>query len=299
MQNTDKLISVVMCTYNGAKYLKEQIDSILQQTIADFELVVCDDCSNDGTWEILQDYASSNDKIRVCRNERNLGFLKNYEKALGLASGEYVALSDQDDIWMPNHLEVLVNLLGDRTIACGNSLLVDENGDSLGMTLKEQEDLTVVSDNPMDVALSIMVYRNPFQGAAMLFRRSFLEKALPIPEGVKYHDSWFAALACFMEGISYTDEVILYYRMHGENLSGLHSKKSRGNILNKRYKGEYILDRPIMLEAIVNQKVVDSISKKRIAAWLKRYFNLNRDTQVGRMVNRVFFHRYRKAICSI
>ena len=299
MQNTDNLISVVMCTYNGAKYLKEQIDSILQQTIADFELVVCDDCSNDGTWEILQEYAANDERIRVCRNGQNLGFLKNYEKALGLASGTYIAMSDQDDIWMANHLEVLMNLLGERTIACGNSLLVDENGDSLDMTLKEQEDLTVVSEKPMDVALSIMVYRNPFQGAAMLFRRSFLEKALPLPDGVGYHDSWFAALACFMKGISYTDEVILKYRMHGENLSGLHSKKSRGNILNKRYRGEYIVDRPIMLEAIVNRKVVDSISQKRVAGWLKRYFNLNRDTLVGRMENRVFFHMYRKSICSL
>ena len=293
------MISVVMCTYNGAKYVKEQVDSILQQTEADFELVVCDDCSNDGTWEILQEYASGHDDIRIFRNEQNLGFLKNYEKALGLASGEYIALSDQDDIWMPNHLEVLMNLLGERTIACGNSLLVDENGNSLGMSLKEQEDLTVVSENPLDLALSVMVYRNPFQGAAMLFRRSFLEKALPIPEGINYHDSWFAALACFMEGVSYTDEVILYYRMHGENLSGLHSKKNRGSILNKRYEGEYIVDRPIMLEAIVNRKVVDSVSKKRVAAWLKRYFNLNRDTMVGKMVNRVFCHKYRKAIGSL
>lgn len=288
-----------MCTYNGAKYVKEQLDSILQQTVADFELVVCDDCSNDGTWEILQEYASGHDIIRLFKNEQNLGFLKNFEKAMGLASGEYIALSDQDDIWMPNHLEVLMNLLGERTIACGNSLLVDENGNSLGMSLKEQEDLTVVSENPLDLALSVMVYRNPFQGAAMLFRRSFLEKALPIPEGINYHDSWFAALACFMEGISYTDEVILCYRMHGENLSGLHSKKSRGSILNKRYEGKYIVDRPIMLEAMVNRKVLDSFSKKRIAAWLKRYFNLNRDTMVGRMVNRVFFHRFRKAICSL
>lgn len=293
------MISVVMCTYNGAKFIKEQVDSILQQTEADFELVVCDDCSNDGTWEILQEYASGHDDIRIFRNEQNLGFLKNYEKALGLASGEYIALSDQDDIWMPNHLEVLKNLLGERTIACGNSLLVDEKGNPLGMTLKEQEDLTVVSENPLDLALSVMVYRNPLQGAAMLFRRSFLEKALPIPEGIKYHDSWFAALACFMEGVSYTDEVILCYRMHGENLSGLHTKKNRGNILNKRYEGEYIVDRPIMLEAIMNRKVVDSVSKKRVAVWLKRYFNLNRDTMVGKMVNRVFCHKFRKAIGSL
>lgn len=293
------MISVVMCTYNGAKYLKEQIDSILQQTIADFELVVCDDCSDDGTWEILQDYASSNDKIRVCRNERNLGFLKNYEKALGLASGEYVAMSDQDDIWMPNHLEVLMKLLGEKTIACGNSLLVDENGGSLGMTLKEQEDLTVVSDNPMDVALSIMVYRNPFQGAAMLFRRSFLEKALPIPEGVKYHDSWFAALACFMEGISYTDETILKYRLHGGNQSGLHKKRNRRVIIEKRYDGEFIEDRPIVLQQIKERKVIDSISKRWTAMWLKRYFNLDRKTKAGEMENRLFFHLFRGRICSV
>ena len=293
------MISVVMCTYNGAKYVKEQLDSIVQQTVADFELVICDDCSNDGTWEILQEYAANDNRIRICRNKQNLGFLKNYEKALGLASGAYVAMSDQDDIWMTNHLEVLMNLLGERTIACGNSLLVDENGDSLDMTLKEQEDLTVVSDNPMDVALSIMIYRNPFQGAAMLFRRSFLEKALPIPEGVKYHDSWFAALACFMEGISYTDETIMRYRLHGGNQSGLHKKRNRRVIVEKRYNGEYIEDRPIVMQQIKERKVIDSMSKRWVAMWLKRYYDLDRNTKVGEMENRLFFHLFRDRICSV
>ena len=192
-----------------------------------------------------------------------------------------------------------MKVLGKKTIACGNSLLVDEIGNSLGITLKEQEDLTLVPKNPLDMALSVMVYRNPFQGAAMLFRRSFLKKALPVPEGVNYHDSWFAALACFMDGVSYTDIIVLNYRIHGENQSGIHNKRNRSFVAKRRYDGIYVEDRPILLNSIIKRGLVDSFSKRWIVYWLWQYYNANRNTRIGKFQNRLFFHMYRSAIYSM
>ena len=108
------MIGIAMTTYNGEKYLKEQIDSILNQTVSDFELIVCDDVSSDSTMDILNGYAAKDSRVHVFRNEENLGFLKNFEKAIRICldrGAEYVALADQDDIWTENHLEVLADTM--------------------------------------------------------------------------------------------------------------------------------------------------------------------------------------------
>ena len=107
------MISIAMATYNGEKYLREQIDSILNQTIQDFELIVCDDCSTDTTWNILLEYQSQDKRIKCYRNEENLGFKKNFEKAIKLCTGEYIALSDQDDIWLEEKVETMIGIMND------------------------------------------------------------------------------------------------------------------------------------------------------------------------------------------
>ena len=108
------MISIAMATYNGEKYLAEQLDSILAQTVQDFELIVCDDCSSDSTAEILSRYAEKDSRIKIFVNEKNLGFVKNFEKAVSLCSGEYIALSDQDDVWFAGHLEILLRNIKDK-----------------------------------------------------------------------------------------------------------------------------------------------------------------------------------------
>ena len=127
------MISIAMATYNGSKYLSEQIDSILSQTYSDFELVVTDDCSTDDTFSILSYYASMDSRIRIYENESNLGFRDNFAKAIGLCVGDYVALSDQDDIWLPNHLELLISNISTYSIVCANSELIDQYGKSIGL----------------------------------------------------------------------------------------------------------------------------------------------------------------------
>lgn len=242
------MISIAMTTYNGEKYIKKQIDSILTQTIKDFELIICDDCSSDNTRNILTEYANKDFRIKLFFNQKNLGFKKNFEEAISHTTGDFIALSDQDDIWASNHLEVLQNLIGNADIACGNALLIDENDNSLNLTLSQADVLQYI-ESSQKLLYRILGSTNCFQGASMLIRKSFFEKALPIPENVHYHDAWFAACACCSNGINYTFDQITYYRQHSSQITAdTHQNKTTGFLI-KRYftkyfgKHEYNTDR--------------------------------------------------------
>lgn len=210
-------ISVAMTTYNGERYLREQLDSILNQTYKSFELIVCDDCSSDSTVKILNEYATKDFRLKVFLNEKNLGFKKNFEKAISLCSGDYIALSDQDDVWTNDHIEKLYSIIGNRSLACGNSIMIDENKKSLGKRLNEVEGL--FSFNPDTILYKVFFDRNCFQGASMLCKNGFLKSCLPIPEAILFHDTWFAMNACMQDGIVYTFDVVSNYRQHGNNIT--------------------------------------------------------------------------------
>lgn len=218
------MISVAMTTYNGSKYLREQIDSILNQTEKDFELIICDDCSSDDTFAIISDYEKNDFRIHVYKNEKNLGYVKNFEKAISLCKGDYIALSDQDDVWLPEHLSILLDNIkaGGYSLVGANALLVDFNNIYLGTKLINNYTLP---NNKHDFEI-MLLYRNVFQGAAILFDRTILNKALPFPENMKFHDWWLALVASENNGVNYIDEPVLRYRQHGNNASGNHEKDS-------------------------------------------------------------------------
>src|ERR1700753_2011765 len=98
------LVSIALCTYNGAVYLKEQLDSLIAQTYPNIEIVVVDDRSADDTWQLLTGYANTYPQFKIHQNAQNLGFVKNFEHAASLCSGELIALCDQDDIWHPEKI---------------------------------------------------------------------------------------------------------------------------------------------------------------------------------------------------
>src|SRR5690349_6792955 len=99
MPATPPLVSVVLCTYNGEKYIAEQLDSVCSQTYRNLEIIVCDDASADNTLSLLNSYAAKDHRIKLFRNEKNIGYNKNFEKAIGLAGADWIAISDQDDLW--------------------------------------------------------------------------------------------------------------------------------------------------------------------------------------------------------
>lgn len=274
-----------MATYNGAKYIKEQIDSILNQTIQDFELVICDDCSTDNTIKILQEYAQIDSRFHVYLNEKNLGFKKNFEKAISLCKGEYIALSDQDDIWEPNHLELLLDAIGDNVLACGNSAITDEKGNNLGMTLREQETLDYIPLDNLKKAVSILIYRNPYQGASMLMKRDLLKYILPFPEGGNFHDTWIALVSCFCGGLVYVNNILLKYRRTNNNVTEHKAKKRsryyhfRGHILWK--------DRKPMIDEIIDR--VENLTSKDMLL-LKQVKNMieRNENKWGRTKNDIY-----------
>ena len=248
-----------MTTYNGDKYLCLQLDSILAQTVSDFELIICDDSSKDRTWNLLEDYKSRDSRIKIFRNEHNIGFVKNFEKAISLCSGEYIALSDQDDIWKKNHLEVLLNNINGMSAAVGNSVIMDDEGNISNDLLSERDRYFVDGSNE-DRLTRILFYGNPFQGTSSLYDRYIFKYALPVPQEVEYHDTWFAAVACCLCGVNYTYDVITNYRIHKSNASGTHKWNFIIQILTSFRRKKWTTDRIVLCNELKTR--IPSIPEK-------------------------------------
>lgn len=231
------MISIAMTTYNGEKYLREQLDSILNQTFSDFELIICDDCSKDATVKILEEYSLKDKRVRYFVNEKNLGFKKNFEKAISLCSGEYVAFSDQDDIWLPEKLEESITHIGNNNLLCSNSLLIDENGNSLNLTYKECAGLNRYFPNDYEFRFKHILIWNFVQGASVLAKKDFLLQNMPIPENLVYHDYYFGVIAQMQNSLIYYDKVLAKYRQHTTQQT--ENKKASFNIFKRYQRKDY------------------------------------------------------------
>jgi glycosyltransferase involved in cell wall biosynthesis len=254
------MISIALAAYNGEKYIKEQIDSILNQTHQDFELIACDDCSTDSTWVILQDYEQKDKRIRCYLNEKNLGFNKNFEKALKLCRGEYIAISDQDDIWTADHLTVLLENIGDNLICCGESMLVNEKGENIYKYSEIFDDMFLM-DTAEKKILHILYGTNIFSGACMLLRKEALKRILPVPNSIAYYDFWFVLCTCAKNSFIYIPDIIRYFRQHCLNISGIHKKWSLKRSLNDF--------------TLIKHKLSDRVDY--CVELLKRYKNINQE----------------------
>lgn len=260
------LISIAMTTYNGEKYLREQLDSILNQTYSNFELIISDDCSKDLTWQILEDYAKRDARIKIYKNEHNIGFKKNFEKAISLCNAEYIALSDQDDIWLENHLEILYKNINEKSMSAGNTMILEDGEIVPDASYSKRHEFYKLGSNS-DLFTFIMFFHSPCQGASSLYHKDLLKKALPIPDGVLYHDAWFSACACCMNGVGYTFEPISIYRLHGKNASGNHENRTMlSRVKNFFEKEDFETDRFIYCDELgkrfpeANQEIQKIIS---------------------------------------
>ena len=253
-------ISIAMATYNGEKYLREQLDSILTQSIQDFELIVCDDCSTDSTVQILNEYAARDKRINIFVNEQNLGFKKNFEKIISLCSGNYIALSDQDDVWTENHLQVLLESIGNNDLVGANAFLCDEKANPIGVDLLSCSKIEFFP-NSKDDWFFFLLHSNIFQGAACMFRKTLVQKAIPIPENVKFHDYWLALIASANGGVVYINECVLYYRQHGTNIT----KNEKWNFWKKLK-----LQKNAKNDAIMKENVLKAFLKTQDISFAKR-----------------------------
>lgn len=204
-------ISIAMATYNGARYLKEQLDSFLWQTHPPDELVVTDDGSSDETLTILEKFAiKAPFKVTVFKNEVRLGYAQNFAKALSLCSGDLIFLSDQDDIWFKEKIEVIARYAReypDKFLLMNDAELALADGTPLGLTMLGQ-------------TLSLGLGRDEFTtGCCMAIRRPFLRAVLPVPSEERAHDTWINSLALKLDAKLVVSCVLQYYRRHGANTS--------------------------------------------------------------------------------
>jgi glycosyltransferase involved in cell wall biosynthesis len=211
------LVSIPIITYNGERYLRRQLDSIYRQTYRNIEVVACDDGSTDATPAILEEYRSSHG-LRYIINPSNLGYLRNFEKAVSLCAGEFIVPSDQDDIWLPEKIESLIGIIGDKSIACSDAILIDENDNTVAESAIAFSNLSAPrSGKPFRQLL----FSSFVIGCTALYSRDLIQRALPIPEGELYHDWWMSLVASTMKGISYYPKPLILYRKHPANSIGL------------------------------------------------------------------------------
>jgi glycosyltransferase involved in cell wall biosynthesis len=215
-ERINPLISIVLGAYSGEKYLKEQINSILEQTYTNIELVVVDDCSTDNTPAILSTFADKYENVHVYFNEKNIGFVRNFEKAVKYAQGEFIAFADQDDIWLPEKIQRLVDNIGDNVLIYSDSAYIDGSGRLMGKKLSDYRNWIKGKNLYAVDSDSIWV-----TGHAMLFRRELLDLALPFPfSSYISHDVWLAYIAMLKGTITFIPEVLVLYRQHGNNVAG-------------------------------------------------------------------------------
>ena len=208
----EPLISVALCTYNGERYLREQLDSVLAQTYSNLEIVAVDDGSTDGTVELLREYQRRDARLRVYVNAQNLGFIGNFERAISLCRGLLIAPCDQDDVWLHHKLRTLAGCIGGHSMAYSDSELIDADGRTLGVSMSRFWTMQDLND-PAAFALS-----NCVSGHAMLFRRELLEEQPQLPPDV-FHDWWLAIRAAARDGIVYCPQKLVRYRQHGKNVT--------------------------------------------------------------------------------
>lgn len=210
----DALVSVAIATYNGERYLQQQLDSIYQQTYKNVEVVVTDDCSQDHTVEILERYRKKCG-LKYSVNDVNLGYAKNFERAASLCSGDYIAFCDQDDIFLPEKIETLVREIGEYSLIYSDATLIDGDGAEFAQSYMRYVNFPMLAGKPFKE----LVFSCFIRGFQMLFTRDLLQAALPMPDRVT-HDDWFTILAAKRDGIRYLDRPLVQYRQHGRNVTG-------------------------------------------------------------------------------
>ncbi len=215
---TYPLVSIAMATYNGGRFLREQLQSLLDQDYPNIEVVISDDGSSDDTERIVKEFQSSDSRIVFYKNQGEHGFRANFAHALQYCSGAFLALSDQDDVWMHNKISRLMKYSADHTLVYHNSLFVDEQLNSLNRTVMDKV-------NPFSGhGAKVFLQFNCISGHACLFKRELLSKLLPFPDA-RFHDWWASFVAASAGKLLYVPEILVHYRQHSTTKTDILKRK--------------------------------------------------------------------------
>ena len=266
-------IEILLATYNGEKYVGEQIDSIINQTYNNWELLIRDDNSKDRTLEILKEYEKKDKRIKVIEDKKgNLGFVKNFEELLNNSKEDWVMFSDQDDYWLENKIEKYVAILNTSSedilkkpmLIHSNSFICDDN-------------LEIIKDEFINSKIANKYNEDDFyfayfvQGSTVLINRAIIDLALPFSKNVTVHDRYFHLLAEFFGKRIFINESLIKYRQHSNNKIG-----AKTSIISKIFKKRYFHneDRELILE--IQKKYKDNLGTEQIEK-IEKYLEVTND----------------------
>lgn len=222
------MISVCIATYNGASYVRLQLESILSQLPENAEVVVADDGSTDGTLDVIHSFGDS--RIRILPQSEHLGPTCNFERALQDAKGDVIFLADQDDIWTPGKVSQMLAALEKASLAVHDASFIDGGGLPL-VALG-----SMWSRRPYKSGVFRNWFKNTYTGCCMAFRRELLEKALPFPKDLPMHDQWLGLMAERYFSVVAVRDNLIQYRIHEKNATQLVGGKSRGLVQRVKWR---------------------------------------------------------------
>lgn len=271
ISNPNLQISVAMCTYNGARFIEEQLWSIFRQTVLPQEIVVSDDGSSDQTLLLIEKtYIEASTSIngvkgialKVIRNPSPLGVTKNFEQAIANCSEPLIALCDQDDVWKPHRLKRLISEFSAKPellLLHHDSNLVNSNLKNLGLSTFQALE---VSENELQAihsgkALDVFLRRNLVTGATTIFRKSLYERSIPFPKNW-LHDEWLAIIAAGYGSVDCLEDKLIDYRQHSSNQVGSKKPTIKHKIVRllypRAFRNEQLLDRANEFAIFVENK---------------------------------------------
>lgn len=222
----NKMVSVAVATYNGERYIKEQIESILENLSKKDEIVISDDGSNDNTIKIIEDIIKKDDRVKLIEGPKK-GIKENFQNAIENTKGDYIFLSDQDDIWFKNKVDTVKKYLDNEKV----SIVVHDN---------------IVIDNNMKIIYESLfdfrksgngiiknIYKNTYIGCCMAFKKELKNKILPIPNNILMHDQWIGVIGELYGKSIFIKDKLIYYRRHGDNNSSFKHFKMKVMLKNR------------------------------------------------------------------
>lgn len=219
----EEKVDILLATYNGEKYVAEQIESILNQTYKNFNLIISDDCSKDSTPDILKKYAEKDKRIILHLQLQNLGVVKNIEFLLKQVNSELYMLSDQDDVWLKEKVEKSVETLKRKNadLVFGDLEVVDQD---LNTIYPSFGDFMLLNKkiNKYINSYKVNYLYNCVTGCTIISKKEFIKKILPLPTYSKFvlHDYWIGLMIGIYGKLAYMPEKYIKYRQHGDNQVG-------------------------------------------------------------------------------
>lgn len=277
------LVSIAMATYNGENYIRHQLSSILQQSYQNMEVIITDDASDDSTLQILENFKTNYPHIKIFSNPINMGITATFEHSIRNCRGDYIAISDQDDIWDAYKIEILMDTIGNEDAIYSDSELVNKNGHPINKLISSFVNAkSYYSGIPFLMGICL-------PGHTLLLQGDFARYIMPIPRVMMY-DRWISFCAAANNGIKYLDVPLVKYRQHESNSFGVGKRRSKAD---RKTSEQKFKDKFMELKAFENAPIRDQETKKLLGEMLASY------SAKPSLARSIFFFKNRHSLLAI